>query len=80
MTARGRSRRISVFSRERLKPSQLRMVAERRWGDADCLRHSGLNSRANGAMYLAGFAIECLLKAALLEKHGCFKANVMPMA
>jgi hypothetical protein len=42
-------------------------VAERRFGDADCLRKSGVNERANGAMYLAGLVIECLLKAKLME-------------
>lgn len=47
----------------------MRTVAERRFADADCLRKTGQNERANGAMYLGGFVIECLLKAKLLEKH-----------
>ena len=47
----------------------MRTVAERRFADAECLRKTGANERANGAMYLGGFAIECLLKARLLEKY-----------
>jgi hypothetical protein len=47
----------------------MRTVAERRFADAECLCDSGENERANGAMYLAGFVIECLLKAALFERH-----------
>jgi hypothetical protein len=58
-----------IFEKVRLKPSQLRTVAERRFGDAKCLLESGKNERANGAIYLAGFVIECLLKARLLEKY-----------
>ena len=38
-------------------------------GDAEFLLGSGRNGRANGAMYMAGFVIECLLKALLLERH-----------
>ena len=60
----------SIFDRVRLRPSQLRTVADRRFDDAILLVNSGHNARANGAMYLGGFVIECLLKAALLEKYG----------
>jgi hypothetical protein len=59
----------NIFERSRLRPAQLRTVAERRFGDARCLRDSAQNERANGAMYLAGFVLECLLKSRLLEKH-----------
>jgi hypothetical protein len=58
-----------IFAKVQLRPSQLRTVAERRFGDAKCLLESGKNERANGAMYLAGFVIECLLKARLVEKY-----------
>jgi hypothetical protein len=58
-----------IFEKVRLRPSQLRTVADRRLEDAEYLRRSKQNARANGAMYLGGFAIECLLKARLLEKH-----------
>ena len=59
----------SIFERVRLKPSQLRTVAERRYADADALRKTGQNARANGVMYLGGFVLECLLKANLLETY-----------
>ena len=58
-----------IFERQRLRPPQMRTVADRRFADAECLRKTGQNQRANGAMYLGGFVIECLLKAKLLEKH-----------
>src|ERR1035437_8614163 len=58
----------SIFSRVKLKPGQLRAVAERRFADAQVLRETGKSAHANGAMYLAGFVIECLLKAKLLER------------
>ena len=59
----------NIFKKMRLTPSQLRTVAERRFDDAEILRRTGKNARANGAMYMAGFVIECLLKARLLEKY-----------
>lgn len=58
-----------IFSKLRLTPGQLRAVSERRFADACCLRDSGHRERANGAIYMAGFVIECLLKALLLERH-----------
>jgi hypothetical protein len=58
-----------IFAKLRLTPGQLRAVAERRFADACCLRDSGRQERANGAIYMAGFVIECLLKALLLERH-----------
>ena len=59
----------SIFDRQRLTPRQLQAVAERRFRDAMCLLDSEDNERMNGAIYLAGFAIECLLKAQLLLAH-----------
>ena len=61
--------RRSIFQRVRLVPGQAREVAEQRLADAERLIASGLSRHANGAMYLAGLAVECLLKAALLEKR-----------
>ena len=59
---------MTIFEKKgRLRPTQLRTVADRRFDDADALRQTGKNARANGAMYLGGFVIECLLKASLLE-------------
>ena len=58
---------VRIFLKVRLRPTQLRTVAERRFDDAVALRQTGKNARANGAIYLGGFAIECLLKARLLE-------------
>lgn len=63
-----------IFARIRLRPAQLRSVAERRLGDAQYLVRSGQRQRANAAMYLAGFVIECLLKAQLLETHRWLQA------
>lgn len=58
-----------IFSHIRLTPAQARTVADRRLGDAECLRKSGDNARANGVFYLGGIVIDCLLKAMLLEEH-----------
>src|SRR6266496_3786305 len=58
-----------IFAKARLSPGQLRSVADRRYDDAVALRDTGKNARANGAMYLGGFVLECLLKAALLEEY-----------
>ncbi len=59
-----------IFAKqERLKPSAMATVAERRFADAQALVSTGDNARANGAAYLAGFAIEILLKARLVAKY-----------
>jgi len=57
-----------IFRKIRLKPSQMRTVASRRFDDAQFLCDSKQNARANAAMYLGGFVLECLLKATLMEK------------
>jgi hypothetical protein len=59
----------TIFHRERLRPNQLRTVADRRMSDAVYLLESKGNARLNAAMYLGGFVIECLLKARLLEAY-----------
>ena len=43
-------------------------VADRRFDDAKALCDTRENARANGAVYLAGFVVEILLKAQLLRK------------
>jgi len=53
----------SVLARQRLTPAQARTVADRRRADASALQSLKLNRHANGAMYLAGIAVELLLKA-----------------
>ncbi len=58
-----------VFLRVRLNPRQLRTVSDRRYADAEYLAKSGKNQHANGVHYIAGFVIECLLKAKLVEQH-----------
>ena len=58
-----------IFARTRLTPTQARTVADRRLDDAECLRKTGDNARANGVFYLGGLVVDCLLKAALLERH-----------
>jgi hypothetical protein len=52
-----------------LRPTTMRTVAERRFDDAEALCNTRSNARANGAAYLAGFVIEILLKAQLVEKY-----------
>ena len=44
-------------------------VAERRFDDAQTLCDTGENARANGVAYLAGFVVEILLKARLVDKY-----------
>jgi len=70
---------MTIFDKLRLiRPTQLRTVADRRFGDADSLRRTGRNARANGAMYLGGFVIECPLKALLLEKFPWLQSATSP--
>jgi hypothetical protein len=69
----------SIFEKVKLRPSQLRTVATRRLADAQYLRDSGRNERANGAMYLAGFVVECLMKAELLEEHPWLQNGSTPV-
>ncbi|MBY0307796.1 MAG: hypothetical protein K2Q09_03555 [Phycisphaerales bacterium] len=59
-----------VFAlRVRLNPRQARTVAAWRYEDARLLLRAGRRQHANGATYLGGLALDCLLKARLLEKH-----------
>jgi hypothetical protein len=58
-----------IYDKVRLNPAQARTVADRRLADADYLGKSDRNIHANGAMYLGGIALECFLKAKLLERH-----------
>lgn len=67
-----------IFRKRRLTPGQLRSVAEYRLQDAICLLKSGDSARANGAMYMGGFVVECLLKALLLERHPNLQNSVDP--
>ncbi len=69
---------VEIFTKRRLTQSQLQAVAERRFGDAQCLLDSGNQQRANGAIYMAGFVLECLLKALLLERHPNLSGPVDP--
>ena len=68
----------NIFSKSLLTPGQLRSVAERRFADARCLLNSGDPQRSNGAIYMAGFVIERLLKALLLERHPNLQKPVDP--
>jgi hypothetical protein len=72
------STKNSIFTRRKLRPSQLRTVADRRFDDATALVASGKNARANGAMYLGGFVVECLLKASLLERYPWLQSTPHP--
>ena len=69
---------VNIYHRVRLRPSQLRTVAQRRFDDAEALRRTRRNRHANGAMYLAGFVIECLLKAKLMEKYLWLRTATFP--
>lgn len=53
-----------------LRSATMATVAERRFSDAQALAKSGSNARANGVAYLAGFVIEILLKARLVDRYG----------
>jgi hypothetical protein len=68
----------SIHAKVRLTPNQFRTVSDRRFGDAEYLVKSGDKNRANGAIYMAGFVIECLLKALLLERHRNLQVPVDP--
>jgi hypothetical protein len=70
--------RSDIFAKRRLTACQLRSVAERRFADARCLLDSGDSERSNGAIYMAGFVIECLLKALLLDRHPNLSSPVDP--
>ena len=59
----------SIFDKVRLTPNQARTVADCRFADSDVLRKTEKSAHANGAIYLAGIAMECLLKAKLLETY-----------
>ena len=59
----------NIFARQRLTAGQMRAVAERRFDDAQALCDTGQNARANGVQYLAGIAVEILLKAQLMERY-----------
>jgi hypothetical protein len=68
-----------IFSKQaKITSGQLRAVADHRFDDAKCLLASRQNARANGAMYLGGFVIECLLKALLLDRHPNLQGPVDP--
>ena len=67
-----------IFQRVRLRPGQLRTIADRRFDDAEALRNTGENARANGAIYLGGFVVECLLKAKLMERFRWLQRATSP--
>ncbi|MBI3830727.1 MAG: hypothetical protein HY291_14495 [Planctomycetes bacterium] len=67
-----------IFQKIRLNPTQLRTVADRRFDDAKFLCNSKLNARANAAMYLGGFVLECILKAKLMEKFAWLQSMGLP--
>ncbi len=70
--------RPDIFAKRRMTAGQLRAVSERRFADARCLLDSGDAERANGAIYMAGFVIECLLNALLLDRHPNLNGPVDP--
>jgi hypothetical protein len=66
---------MDIFEKVRLTPAQLRAVADRRFDDAKVLLE---HKRTNGAMYLGGFVVECLLKALLLEHFPRLQSARLP--
>lgn len=48
--------------------SEQRKAAKHRFDDARALF---VEDRWRGAMYLAGYSVECLLKTKLMQRHGC---------
>jgi hypothetical protein len=70
--------KASIFEKQQLQASQLFTVADRRFDDALHLCRSKENARANGAMYLAGFVIECCLKGQLLRAYGWLRSGASP--
>jgi len=73
------ARRRGIFAKARLTPKQLRAVAALRLDDARALLETGQNARSNGAMYMGGLVIECLLKALLLDRHPNLQGAVDPV-
>lgn len=59
---------MDIFRRVHLDEKKYKTVGERRLDDAKYLLKSGENKYANGAVYLAGICVECLLKAQLFGK------------
>jgi len=51
-----------------------RKASFRRWRDAHALKEAGC---WRGAMYLAGYALECRLKASLMEKFGALTLEAL---
>lgn len=64
--AQKKSRRDITIAQQAV--NRIRHAAGRRLGDAQCLLAKGAH-RQNGAMYLAGYVIECHLKGDLLEAN-----------
>ncbi|HMN40663.1 MAG TPA: hypothetical protein PKE29_07430 [Phycisphaerales bacterium] len=66
----------SFATRSNLTPGQARTVAAWRFDDARRLWQSGMAKHMNGAVYLGGLALDCLLKARLLEKHPALRSTL----
>jgi hypothetical protein len=58
---------VPAPARRRLKADQYRAIAVDRLRDAVRLMEA---KRSNGAVYLAGYAVECCLKACIVETYG----------
>jgi hypothetical protein len=70
----------SIYDRQRLTPSQVMTVADRRFADAMALCETGKNAHANGAQYLGGFVIELLLKAQLLKRFSAVQGSAKALS
>jgi hypothetical protein len=58
---------VSRISKGGSRLTLLRAVAAERWQDADVLAEA---RRLDGAIYLAGYSVECLIKCAAGERAG----------
>jgi len=79
-TRQSRSIRLSeantVSTRENHGRTHLRKSAIKRLADARALLRTG-DEHTGGAMYLAGYAVECKLKAVALEIFGCWTLEAL---
>ena len=63
---------------QQMLPAEAVAVAGRRLGDARALADTGEDERAGGAMYLAGLAVEILLKGQLIRLHPILEQSRRP--
>ena len=69
----------SLFDKpQQMRPADAAAVASLRLGDARALADTGEDERAGGAMYMAGLAVEVLLKGQLIRLYPELESAVRP--